>query len=84
MLDMKTVNVRSLQHHLGRYLQEVESGEVLEVRRRNKVIARIVPEPDRAAAVPWPDIAERLAEVFPDGPVGELASEQLYEDRGDS
>ncbi len=39
-LDVTTVNVRSVQHHLGRYLQEVESGAVLEVRRRNKVIAR--------------------------------------------
>ncbi len=84
MLDMKTVNVRVLQHHLGRYLQKVGAGEVLEVRRRNKFIARIVPEPDRATAVPWPDIAERIAQVFPDGPVEESAPEHLYSDRGDS
>ncbi len=84
MLDMKTVNVRTLQHHLGRYLQEVEAGEVLEVRKRNKVIARIVPEPDHNAVMPWPSIEERLEQVFPDGPVTKSASAQLYDDRGDS
>ncbi len=84
MLDMKSVNVRTLQHHLGRYLQEVEAGEVLEVRRRNKVIARIVPEPDHNSVLPWPNIEERLEHVFPEGPVPEPASAQLYEDRGES
>lgn len=84
MLDMKTVNIRTLQHHLGRYLQEVEAGEVLEVRRRNKIIARIVPAPDRASVVPWPNIAERLEQIYPAGPVDISASQQLYDDRGDS
>ena len=84
MLDMKTVNVRTLQHHLGRYLQEVEAGEVLQVRRRNKIIARIVPETDHASAVPLPPIARRLEQTFPDGPVAQSASRQLYEDRGES
>lgn len=81
MLDMKTINVRNLQHHLGRYLHEVEAGEVLEVRRRGKVIARIVPEHDAADVQPWPDIAARLAQVFPEGELGDAASQLLYEDR---
>lgn len=80
---MKSVNVRNLQHHLGRYLHEVEAGEVLEVRRRGKVIARIVPEHDAAAVLPWPDIEARLAQVFPDGDVGDAGSRLLYEDRGE-
>ncbi|MFW6363818.1 MAG: type II toxin-antitoxin system Phd/YefM family antitoxin [Spirochaeta sp.] len=80
---MKKVNVRDLQHHLGRYLHEVEAGEVLEVRRRGKVIARIVPEYEAAAAAPWPDVAERLEQAFPQGPVSQSASQQLYDDRGE-
>ncbi|WP_460049864.1 type II toxin-antitoxin system Phd/YefM family antitoxin [Spirochaeta dissipatitropha] len=81
---MKTVNVRNLQHHLGQYLHEVEAGEVLEVRRRGKLIARIVPEYEAAEASPWPDVAGRLEQVFPDGPVSQSASQLLYDDRGNT
>ena len=83
MLYMKRVNIRSLQHGLGKYMHQVEAGEVLEVTRRNKVIARIVPEHDPAAAVPWPDIECRLEQVFPDGPLPYTASQQVYNDRGE-
>ena len=83
MLDMKSVNVRSLQHHLGKYLHQVEAGEVLEVTRRNKVIARIVPQNDPSVVVPWPDLQARLGQVFPDGPVANSASKQVYADRGE-
>ena len=37
------VDVRELQRHLGRYLDAVEAGEILEVRRHRRVIARVVP-----------------------------------------
>ena len=47
---MKTVDVLHLQHHLGRYLDEVEHGEILEVRRRRNVIARIITAVQRAAS----------------------------------
>lgn len=78
---MKQVDTRGLQHHLGRYLDEVEQGETIEVRRRRKVIARIIPYVTDEAVVPWPDLDERLNAVFPDGPISETASDQLYNDR---
>lgn len=80
---MKTVDVRSLQHHLGRFLDEVEGGEVIEVRRRRKVIARITPCTEYGPAEAWPDVHERLESYFPAGPVTKPASEEIYEGRGE-
>ena len=76
--------MRELQRHLGRYLDAVEAGKVLEVRRRRKVIAQVVPYPAPEPAEAWPDLMERLAEIYPDGPIIESAAEQLYRDRGGS
>jgi antitoxin (DNA-binding transcriptional repressor) of toxin-antitoxin stability system len=78
---MKTVDVRNLQHHLGQYLDIVERGETLEIRRRKKVIARIEPA-GQDAPVRWPDVRERVELLYPDGPVVPTASDVLYEDRG--
>ena len=83
MYYMKTVNIRDLQHHLGAFLDEVERGEVIEVRRRSKIIARITPHAQQGESEPWPDLCERLATLFPDGPVEHSASERVYEDRGE-
>ena len=78
---MKTVDVRNLQHHLGRYLDEVENGETLVVRRRRKVIARITPADVNIE--PWPELIERLNALYPDGPIVESATDRLYKDRGE-
>ncbi len=83
MYYMKTVNIRDLQHHLGAFLDEVERGEVIEVRRNRKVIARITAHTEQGRREPWPDLRERLAVLFPDGPVKYSASERVYEDRGE-
>ena len=75
------VDVRELQRHLGRYLDAVEAGEVLEVRRRRRVIARVVPySPDQPAEA-WPDLVQRIAKLYPEGPIAESAAERLYRDR---
>lgn len=83
MLDMRSVDTRTLQHNLGAYLDQVAAGSSLEVRRRHKPVARIIPwtEPDTTPA--WPDIGARLRQAFPEGPIAESASQQLYADRGD-
>lgn len=78
---MKTVDARGLQHHLGRWLDEVEHGEVLEVRRRRRVIARIVPCTEDEPAEPWPDLMGRLEALYPGGPIDGSAADQLYRDR---
>ncbi len=78
---MTQVTVRELKRHLDRYLNAVEAGEILEVRRRRRVIARVVPYEAAEPAEPWPDLMERLAGIYPDGPIAESAAEQLYRDR---
>jgi antitoxin (DNA-binding transcriptional repressor) of toxin-antitoxin stability system len=80
---MKTVDARDLQHHLGSYLDQVAAGETLEIRRRRKVMARILPCVAEDPAEPWPDVSARLAAVYPDGEVSPGASDILYRDRGD-
>ena len=78
---MTQVTVRELKRHLDRYLNAVEAGEILEVRRRRRVIARVVPYETAEPAEPWPDLMERLAGIYPDGPIAESAAEQMYRDR---
>lgn len=78
---MTRVDVRQLQHHLGRYLDAVEAGEVLEVRRRRRVIARVVPYSPEEPSEAWPDLVQRLERLYPEGPVAESATEVLYRDR---
>lgn len=80
---MKTVDARNFQHHLGSYLDQVADGETLEIRRRKKVVARLVPYVAEAPAEPWPDLAARLSSAYPAGAVDSAASDMLYKDRGD-
>ncbi len=83
MYNMRQIDTRNLQHHLGEYLTLVEGGETLEVRRRHRIIARIVPFVAEREAESWPDIEVRLEEAYPDGPLRESASGILYADRGE-
>ncbi len=77
---MRTVDVRNLQHHLGSFLDAVEHGETLEIRRRKKVIARIEPAME-APSTGWPDLLERVRTLYPDGARAPAASDVLYSDR---
>ena len=85
-MHLSNVSVREPHHHLGRYLDAVEAGEVLEVSRRRRVIAWVVPCAAAEPAEPWPDLMQRLAGIYPDGPIAESAAEQLCRDgdRSDS
>jgi prevent-host-death family protein len=47
---MAKVNITKLRQNLPAYVARVREGETLEVTVRGRVIARIVPEEDRAAA----------------------------------
>ncbi len=80
---MRVVNIRDFQHHLADYMDQVEAGETIEIRRRRKVIARIVPCVENLPAESWPDLVSRLSSLYPDGPVEPAASDILYQARGD-
>jgi antitoxin (DNA-binding transcriptional repressor) of toxin-antitoxin stability system len=62
---MPSVNLRQLRD-TRKLLTWLEAGEVVELRKRNRVVARIVPESPRTAPVEWPDFAARLKETFGD------------------
>jgi len=42
---MEEVTVREIQHHLSIYIQRVENGEEIQISRRNRPVAKIVPLP---------------------------------------
>ena len=42
---MKTANIGKLKDNLSKFIGYVEQGEVVEIRKRNIPIARIVPNP---------------------------------------
>lgn len=84
MSNMKSVDVRSLQHRLGSFLDQVEAGEEIEVLRRKKPIARIVPYRADRPVEPWPDLYERVSALYPDGALDEAASAIIYGDRGEA
>ncbi|RKX73624.1 MAG: hypothetical protein DRP87_18560 [Spirochaetes bacterium] len=78
---MKTINVRDLQHHLRAILDEVAKGEVIEVTRRNRAVARIVPLEEKKSPDPWPDLMERLNNIYGKKRINPPASDIIYSDR---
>ncbi|MDR3741035.1 MAG: hypothetical protein P4L40_18615 [Terracidiphilus sp.] len=55
---MPSVNLRELRN-TRQLLSWLEAGEVVELRKRNAVVARIVPESPVTKPVEWPDFAAR-------------------------
>jgi hypothetical protein len=62
-MDMPSVNIRQLRD--SRRLKEMLSaGQTVELRERQRVIARIVPAHLPAGPEHWPDFARRRQKVF--------------------
>jgi prevent-host-death family protein len=79
---MKTVSVRELQQNIKRVIDQVEHGQVVEVTRRRRVVARLTPVRPSAKRVPWPDLEKRAQAVFGRGVIEPPPSEQVSKDRG--
>jgi prevent-host-death family protein len=79
---MKTVSVRELQQNIKRVLDQVEHGQIVEVTRRRRVVARLTPVRPSAKRVPWPDLEKRAQAVFGQGVIEPPPSEQVSKDRG--
>ena len=81
---MKSFNVRHVQHHLAAVLADVEGGEVIEVRRRGRPVARIVPLPSAASrTADWSQAGNRLLTVYPTPVGGVTAAQAIADGRGD-
>jgi len=75
---MPSVNIRQLRD-TRQLLTWLEAGEVVDLRKRNRIVARIVPESPRTKPVEWPDFAARLKEHFGDRvltPVADLIADR--------
>lgn len=79
MFDMKSFNVCHVQHHLAAVLAAVEAEEAIEVRRRGRPVARIIPVPSAAAPSDWSHAEQRLQEVYP-SPIGGITAAQTIAD----
>jgi prevent-host-death family protein len=80
---MKTATVREIRHDFGRVLNWVEDGEQVEITKRRRVVARLVPVRAKAKKIEWPDFQARLKMTFPNGVKGKPISEILDEARGE-
>ena len=84
---METATIREVQHNLAAFVRKVEHGQEVEIRRRNRVVARLVPagEASRPARkVDWSGHREWLSRVWGDKPLpGKPISEIVYDSRGD-
>jgi antitoxin (DNA-binding transcriptional repressor) of toxin-antitoxin stability system len=64
-LDMHSMNIRQLRD-TRRLKTWLRAGNTVELRERDRVIARIVPEGHPAAPAKWPDFAARAKKIFGD------------------
>lgn len=78
-----SISIRELQQNLKRVMQRVERGQVVEVTRRRRPVARLAPLDGTGPVLPWPDLDARARAVFGDRLVSPGASEVVIEDRGD-
>jgi prevent-host-death family protein len=77
------VSVRELQQNLKRVMARVERGEVVEVTRRRRPVARLGPIKPSGPVRAWPNLAARTRAVFGDRTVTPGGSEVVITDRGD-
>jgi prevent-host-death family protein len=61
-----TVSIRELQQNLKRVMARVEHGDVVEVTRRRRPVARLSPVRAARPLSPWPDLDARARTVFGD------------------
>jgi len=76
---MPNVNIRQLRN--TRQLKAwLRAGKIVELRERDKLIARIVPAPEHEATGELPDFAARRKNIFGDRVL--LGADLLIEERG--
>jgi antitoxin (DNA-binding transcriptional repressor) of toxin-antitoxin stability system len=78
---MPSVNLRELRN-TPQLLAWLDAGQVVELKKRNRVIARIVPESPRPEKVEWPDFEARAKAIFGDRVL--TAVDDLIRDREES
>ena len=76
---MPSVNIRQLRD-TRRLKAWLRAGKTVELRERDKLIAKIVPEKEESKSVEWPDFAARAKAIFGDRIL--TATDDFIKDRG--
>jgi antitoxin (DNA-binding transcriptional repressor) of toxin-antitoxin stability system len=76
---MKSATVRDLRHHFAEIEARLQKGEEIEIRKRKRVIARLLPVRPKAKA--YPDFAAIQKEIFGNKKVKQTGTELLAEAR---
>jgi antitoxin (DNA-binding transcriptional repressor) of toxin-antitoxin stability system len=76
---MKTATVRDLRYHFSEIESRLQKGEEVEIRKRRRVIARLVPVRPKAEA--YPDFAARARKIFGDKVVHRTGAELMALER---
>jgi prevent-host-death family protein len=77
-----TVSMRELQQNLKKVIARVERGETVELTRRRRVVARLVPAQETRPVAPWPDLDARARAIFGNRVIANPSpSELLIQDR---
>ena len=82
-MNPRAVSMRELQQNLKRVVARVERGETVELTKRRRVVAKLVPVWPQKPAEPWPDLEARARSVFGDRVISPGASELLIQERGE-
>lgn len=77
---MNTATVRDLRYNFAEIEARLAKGEEIEVRKRRKVIARLVPVHPKPAA--YPDFAARRKKIFRGRKAAQTGTELVSEFRG--
>jgi prevent-host-death family protein len=78
-----SVSMRELQQNLKRVMARVERGDVVEVTRRNRPVARLAPVRAARPVSDWPDLEARTRAVFGERVITPSGSDIVIEGRGD-
>lgn len=82
---MKTATVRDLRNSFARVSRWLEAGETVEVTKRGRAFARILPAaPPKAKRAPKPDILARLQADFGKFVVTDESYEEVMREAGAS
>jgi prevent-host-death family protein len=79
----KAISIRELQQNLKRVIASVERGQIIEVTRHRRPVARLEPMRPSGGVLPWPDLDERARAIFGDRLIMPSPSEMVIEDRGE-
>lgn len=77
---MKKATVRDLRYHFSEIEARLNKGEEVEVRKRRKVIARLLPVRPKAEA--YPDFAAVRKQIFGNRKASLTGTELVAEERG--